>query len=52
MIPIFDHTAPFIWAAYGLSALVLAALIAFVAIRARAAKTRFERMESLKEDDQ
>lgn len=50
MIPDFEpHQAPFIWAAYGLSALVLVGLIASVALRARAAKARFERLEKQKD---
>lgn len=51
MIPSFDDTAPFIWAAYGLSALVLAGVIALVTLRAGAARARLERLEREEEED-
>ena len=47
MIPEFDHTGPFIWAAYGFSAGVIALVIAAVIWRARAAKARLDRLQGL-----
>ena len=51
MIPGFDHTAPYIWAAYGLAALTLGALVAVVLLRARHARLRLERLQSEDEAD-
>lgn len=45
MIPSFDHTGPFIWAAYALSALVLGGMIAAIVLRASAARARLERLQ-------
>ncbi len=45
LLPAFDHTGPYIWAAYGLSALVFLGLLAVVLARAGAARTRLERLE-------
>ena len=45
ILPTFAEHAPFIWAAYGLSALTLSGVIAIVLIRARMAKERLERLE-------
>lgn len=49
VVPDFDHTGPFIWAAYGVSAFVLGALIAYVLARAAGARARLERLEKLEE---
>lgn len=46
MLPAFDHTGPYIWAAYGLTALVIGGLIAIVAVRARAARRRLDRLQA------
>ncbi len=51
MIPRFDHTGPYIWAAYGISALVLAAIIGVVLWRAAAARARLERLEREEEEE-
>ena len=50
MIPSFDHTGPFIWAAYALTALALSGTVAAIAFRARSAKHRLERLE--REDEE
>ncbi|MEM7766985.1 MAG: heme exporter protein CcmD [Pseudomonadota bacterium] len=49
MIPAFDHTGPFIWAAFSLSAIILATVITGVTVRAAAAKARLERLEGEEE---
>ncbi len=46
MMPHFDHTGPYIWAAYGLAALVIGALVAMVSLRAREAHRRLDRLQS------
>ncbi len=46
MVPVFDDTAPYIWAAYGLSAVVIAALIGLVSARARRARARLARLQA------
>ncbi|MCI4644338.1 MAG: heme exporter protein CcmD [Hyphomonadaceae bacterium] len=51
MIPVFDHTAPYIWAAYGLAAAVLIALVGAVLWRAHAARARLERVQKQAEKD-
>lgn len=45
MIPAFDDTAPYIWAAYAFSAAVLGGLIASVFARASAARQRLDAVE-------
>ncbi|MEL6388341.1 MAG: heme exporter protein CcmD [Pseudomonadota bacterium] len=45
MIPSFDHTGPFIWAAYAFSATLMGALIGYIVFRAGAVKDRLERLE-------
>ena len=45
MIPVFDHTGPFIWTAYAFSAFVLAGLVLATLKRARDAKRRLEAIE-------
>ena len=51
MIPSFDHTGPYILAAYGLAAAVLLVLVGAVLWRARAAKARLERVQKQAEKD-
>lgn len=51
MIPIFDHTGPYIWAAYGLATLTLVALVAVIIARARAARARLERLQTVAQED-
>ncbi len=46
MIPEFDHTGPFIWAAYAFSALVLGGLIAATFARASRAKAKLAALET------
>ena len=46
MIPEFDHTGPYIWAAYGFAALVIGGLIAGTLHRAKQAKTKLEALEA------
>lgn len=46
MFPAFDHTGPYIWAAYALAALVIGGLVAIVLVRARAARRRLERLQA------
>lgn len=46
MIPEFDHTGPFIWAAYGFAGLVLAGLIAVTFARAARAKAKLAALEA------
>ena len=48
MIPEFDHTGAFIWAAYGFAGVVIAGLIVLTLVRAGRAKARLEALE--KED--
>lgn len=50
MMPAFDDTAPYIWAAYGLSALVLGTLVAIIILRARAARRRLARLQAEERD--
>ncbi len=50
MVPAFDDTGPYIWAAYGLAIAVICALAAITLVRARAARRRLERLQS--EDDE
>ncbi len=45
LVPAFDKTAPYVWAAYGLSALVLVAVAVWILIRARKARRRLDRLE-------
>ncbi|MEO1100608.1 MAG: heme exporter protein CcmD [Pseudomonadota bacterium] len=46
MIPVFDHTGPFIWAAYAFSGLVLGGLIAVTFARAARAKAKLAALEA------
>lgn len=50
MIPVFDKTAPYIWAAYGISVLVLILLTAGVVYVAGRSKTNFAKLESMDEE--
>lgn len=47
MLPRFDHNATYLWAIYGLGAFGLVAMTLGVILKARAARKRLERMESL-----
>ena len=51
MIPSFDHTAPYIWAAYGLAAVVLIALVVAIVWRAGAARKRLDRVQKQHSDE-
>lgn len=51
MIPTYDHTGPYIWAAYGFAAFVLFALTLGVLIRGRRAQARLERLERETEEE-
>lgn len=51
MLPAFDKTAPFIWAAYGVAALTLSGLAAAVLARLRRAKRALEAAERLSGDE-
>jgi len=52
MLPQFQEHAPFIYAAYGLAALTLGVLVVAIFARARAAKTRLERLQRQAEAEQ
>ncbi|MEL6569357.1 MAG: heme exporter protein CcmD [Pseudomonadota bacterium] len=45
MLPQFEDHAPYIYAAYGLAAVTLGVLVAVILFRARAAKSRLERLQ-------
>lgn len=45
MIPVFDKNAAFIWACYGLGALMIVATIITVALKARIAKRALARLD-------
>ncbi|MEL6474682.1 MAG: heme exporter protein CcmD [Pseudomonadota bacterium] len=49
MIPAFDDTAPFIWAAYAFTALVLLGVAAAILARASAARSKLE--AAIEEDE-
>ncbi len=44
-MPSFDHTAPFIWSAYGLAAAVILFATISVIVRASRAKRRLDALE-------
>lgn len=54
MLPEFDKNAAFIWACYGLGALMICATLITVLLKARAAKAGLARIErqSRKQDEQ
>ena len=45
MIPAYDKYAPYIWACYGITALVLVALLVWVLWRAGRVKRELERLD-------
>lgn len=44
LVPDFDKTAPFVWAAYAVSALLLIGVAAWTLVRARQARRRLDRL--------
>ena len=52
MLPSLDHTAPYIWAAYGLATLTLALLVTVIVWRANAARKRLERLMARNEREE
>lgn len=51
MIPVFDKTGPYIWAAYGVSLLVLILLVVSVLIVTSRARRGFEKLGLMEKDD-
>ena len=45
LIPQFDSSADFVWAAYGLALVLIGGAIAYTILRIRTAKRRLERLE-------